>query len=104
MNVTANQTTVLSATVISMMTESVRGSLAGNHRPGTVAKQMPEIANDASIALISDQALMRHQYQRRINTSPVPAPIASRNCHAPATVSSCIVTSTEARKRHTVAH
>src|SRR5436190_13403156 len=103
MNVTDSHTIVLSATVISMITESLRGSLAGNQRPGTVAKQMPEMANEASIALISDHALMRHQYQRRMSTSPVPAPIASRNRHAPSTDESCHVTSVDARNRKIVA-
>src|SRR5215467_7567331 len=103
MNVTVSQMRVLNATVISMMTESLRGSVAGNQRPGTSAKQIPEIANDASIALISDHALMRHQYQRRISTSPVPAPIASRNFHAPSTDESCQVTSVDSRNSTTVA-
>src|SRR6478736_576528 len=98
MKVTASQTTVLSATVINMITESVRGSAAGNQRPGTVAKQMPDIANDASIALISDHALMRHQYHRRISTRPVPAPNARRNFQAPSTDESCQVTIVESRK------
>src|SRR5512133_1881842 len=98
MNVTDNQTTVLSATVISMITESFRGSSAGNQRPGTVWKQIAEITNDASIELISDQALMRHQYQRRISTSPVPAPIASKNFHAPSTDDRRHVTIVESRK------
>src|SRR4249919_1315894 len=97
MYVTASHTTVLSATVMSMITESLRGSPAGNQRPGTVTKHMPEIANDAIIALISDQALIRHQYQRRINTRPVPAPSANRNRHAPSTEDSCHVTSVESR-------
>src|SRR5262245_4521201 len=103
MNVTDSQITVLAATVISMITESVRGSSAGNQRPGTIEKQMIEIANDASIELISDHALMRHQYQRRINTRPVPAPMPSRNFHAPSTDESCHVTTVEARKSRTVA-
>ena len=83
MNVTVSQITVLAATVINMIMESVRGSSAGNQRPGTVWKQIAEIANDASIELISYHALMRHQYQRRMSTRPVPAPIAKRNFHAP---------------------
>src|SRR6187397_1063911 len=103
MNVTDNQTTVLKATVMSMITESFRGSSAGNQRPGTSWKHIAEIANDASIELISDQALMRHQYQRRMSTSPVPAPIASKNSQAFSTEVSCEVTPTDARKRKIVA-
>src|ERR1700759_1000100 len=103
MNVTVSQMKLLAATVINMITESVRGSSAGNQRPGTVAKQITEIANDASIELISDHALIRHQYHRRISTSPVPAPMPSRNFHAPSTDDSCHVTSVESRKRQIVA-
>ena len=71
--------------------------------PGIVDSAMSEMTNDAIIALISDQALMRHQYQRRMSTSPVPAPIASRNFHAPSTVSSCNDTAIDMRKSRTVA-
>src|SRR5690242_1138582 len=103
MNVTASQITELAATVISMITESFRGSSAGNQRPGTVWKQIADIANDASIELISDHALMRHQYQRRMRTRPVPAPIANRNFHAPSTDDRRHVTIVDSRKRSTVA-
>ena len=44
------------------------------------------------MALISDQALMRHQYQRRMSTSPRPADAVRMSPHAPAIVSSCVVT------------
>src|ERR1051326_9205385 len=98
MNVAVSQITVLTATVISMITESLRGSSAGEPRPGTVRKQIADTMNDAIMALISDHALIRHQYHRRISTSPVPAPIANRNFHAPSTDESCHVTSVEARK------
>src|SRR4029078_8817464 len=103
MNVTDNQTTVLKATVMSMITESFRGSSAGDQRPGTSWKHIAEIANDASIELISDQALMRHQYQRRMSTSPVPAPIASQNFHAPSTAERRHVTSVDIKNNKTVA-
>src|SRR3989441_13181412 len=36
------------------------------------------VTNEAAIAASSLQALIRHQYQRRISTEPVPAPSASR--------------------------
>ena len=62
-----------------------------------------EITNEAIIALISDHALMRHQYHLRMNTSPVPAPIARSNFHAPSTDDRCAVTTVDARKRKTVA-
>ena len=59
--------------------------------------------NEAVMALISLQALIRHQYQRRISTNPVPEPSARRNFHAPSIVLSCMVTSADARNRKTVA-
>src|SRR5262245_49500598 len=103
MNVTLSQITVLAATVMSMITESLRGSSRGYHRPGMSLKQISEIANDASIELISDHALIRHQYHRRMRTRPVPAPMANRNFHAPSTDDSCQVTSVESRNSTTVA-
>ncbi len=36
------------------------------------------------MAETSLHALMRHQYQRRISTEPVPAPVTIRSFHAPA--------------------
>ena len=39
---------------------------------------------EATMAEISDQALTRHQYQRRICTKPIPALSAMRNFQAPA--------------------
>src|SRR5215510_1899984 len=103
MYVAASHATVLRATVISMITESFRGSPAGNQRPGIVTKHTPEITSDAIIAVISDHALIRHQYHRRISTRPVPAPSASRKRQAPSTDDSCHVTSVDARKSPTVA-
>jgi len=35
------------------------------------------------MAEISDQALIRHQYQRESFTSPAPAPRSVQNIHAP---------------------
>src|SRR5689334_7164232 len=102
MNVTVSHTTVLTGTVIRMMVASALGSPAAN-RPGTTLKQIDETTNEAIIALISDHALMRHQYQRRIRTSPVPAPSARRNFHACSTDESCDVTPIDAMKRRTVA-
>jgi hypothetical protein len=46
---------------------------------------------------------MRHQYQRRMSTRPVPAPIASKNFHAPSTDERRQVTSVESRNSRTVA-
>ena len=40
--------------------------------------------DNAIIAEISLHALMRHQYQRRINTVPVPAPVTNKSFQAPA--------------------
>jgi hypothetical protein len=55
------------------------------------------------MAEISLHALMRHQYHRRMKTSPVPAPRASSSSHAFSTLESCEVTPMDARKRRTVA-
>src|SRR3990170_2638705 len=96
MYVTVSQTIVLAATVTSITTESARGSPFAN-RCGIVWNAMRETKNDAVIALISDHALMRHQYHRRISTRPVPAPSASRNLHACSTDESCDVTAIDAR-------
>ena len=68
-----------------------------------IAIAVTETTNDAIIELISLQALMRHQYQRRISTSPVPEPSARRNRHAAAIVPSCIVTKMDRKNRSTVA-
>ena len=57
---------------------------------------------DAIIAVISDHAFTRHQYQRRISTSPVPDPSASRSFQAPSTVPNCHATRAEARNRKMV--
>src|SRR5512132_2122892 len=101
-NVTVIQTTVLMATVTSMIVASELGS-PGANLPGTTRKAIAETMNEVIIALISDHALIRHQYQRRISTSPVPAPSASRNLHARSPESSCGGTAIEARNRDTVA-
>src|SRR5687767_9330329 len=102
MYVTASHTTVLTPTVINMITESARGSPAAK-RCGIVWKAISETKNEAVIALISDHALILHQYQRRISTRPVPAPSARRNFHACSTEESCEVTAIDARKINTVA-
>src|SRR5258705_3056843 len=102
MNVTDSQMTVLETTVISITQASVRRSPAGK-RPRIAQIATSEMTNDAIIALISLHALMRHQYQRRMSTSPVPDPSARRDFHAASTVSRCIVTKIEARNRETVA-
>src|SRR5690242_10216665 len=93
---------VLTATVMSMTHASPRRSLAAK-RLFTVTIAVSETTNDAIIALISLHALMRHQYQRRISTSPVPEPRARRNFQAPSTVVRFIVIATEQRKSSTVA-
>jgi len=94
--------TVLTATVMSMTYDWMRGLPAGSCAL-TTRNATSETTNDAIIALISLQALMRHQYQRRMSTRPVPEPSARSSSHAEATVSSCEVTMIERRKRITVA-
>src|SRR3982750_4758262 len=61
------------------------------------------VTNDATIAEISLHALMRHQYQRRMYTKPVPAPSPIRNFHACSTELRFIDTMIESRNRTTVA-
>src|SRR6266550_6080388 len=80
--VTTIQTTVLTATVTSITQASPRRSPAAK-RGLSSEIAASDTTNDEIIALISLQALMRHQYQRRISTSPVPDPRARRNFHAP---------------------
>ena len=62
-----------------------------------------DTTNEATIALISLHAFTRHQYQRRMSTSPVPEPRASSNSHIAPTVSIIDVTTIERRKSTTVA-
>src|SRR3954464_5637283 len=102
MKVTVTQMTVLIKTVVSITHASARRSPVGK-RPLRAVIALIETTNDAIIALISLHALMRHQYQRRIRTRPVPEPRASRNFHAPSTVVRFIVTTTDPRNRKTVA-
>src|SRR5262245_48948562 len=90
-------------TVSSMMVASALGSPVAN-RFGMNAVARDATINDVTMALISDHALIRHQYQRRIRTSPVPAPRARRNFHACSIELSCQVTTMEARNRKIVAH
>src|SRR5689334_14080521 len=90
------------ATVTSITQASPLKSSAANLGLMTLIA-INDTMKDAIIALISLQALMRHQYQRRISTRPVPDPRASRNFQAPSIVLSCIVTSAHARNRNTVA-
>src|SRR5215203_982809 len=102
MNVTVSQTTVLTATVMSMAYDATSGLFAGS-RVASIFSAVIETTNEAIIALISLQALMRHQYHRRMRTSPVPEPSASSSVHMAPTVSICDVTMTDSRNRMTVA-
>ena len=58
--------------------------------------------NEAVMALISLQALIRHQYQRRRRTAPVPAPVTRSSFHAPAIDSMWRVTQADAMVSATV--
>src|SRR4051812_18710661 len=102
MYVTASQTKVLTTTVMSIVTATTRGSPSG-YRATTKGCTASETTAETIIALISDQAFTRHQYQRRMSTSPVPDPRASKNSHAPLTVSNCHATTADARNKNTVA-
>src|ERR1041385_1386766 len=102
MNVATTHVTVVTATVRIMTHASALGSPAAN-RCGIVFMNTSEARNDTTIALISLHALIRHQYQRRMSTRPVPAPIASKNFHAFSTEESCDVTMIESRNSTTVA-
>ena len=85
------------------MTTAVAFGSLGRKRGTMKAKPSRLMTKLAIIAEISLQALMRHQYQRRIRTSPVPAPSARRSSHAFSMEASWDVTAIEARKRRTVA-
>src|SRR6185437_4115416 len=101
--VTATHTIVLTTTVTSMVTAITRWSPSGYRATMngcTAIDTMPEMI----IALISDQALIRHQYQRRISTRPVPDPNASRNSHILATESTRHATTADRRKSAMVVH
>src|SRR6266542_1043630 len=102
MYVTVSHTTVLTPTVISITTASARRSPSGKW-PLTRVIAVTETTKEVIIALISLHALIRHQYQRRMRTSPVPDPSARRNFQAPSMVWRFIVTMTEARNRKIVA-
>ncbi|SRR5258708_7119043 len=84
--------------VTSIVTATTRGSSGVGSRATMNGCADSDTKADTIIALISDQAFTRHQYHRRISTSPVPEPSASRNSHAPLTLSSCQATTAEARK------
>ena len=107
-NVVVSQTTVVTATVMIIRQAVAFGASprtsAGAGRPSqpSLSNMNSDITKLDDIALISDQALMRHQYQRRISTSPVPAPNASSSSHAFSTELRCIVTRPAARKSPTV--
>src|SRR6476469_9962763 len=101
-SVTTTHVTVLTATVMSMMYAVATGSPAGYS--GLICQvAIVDVRNDATIALISDHAFTRHQYQRRMRTSPVPAPMESSSSHAPVIVPICDVTIALATKSSTVA-
>jgi hypothetical protein len=55
------------------------------------------------MALISDQALIRHQYQRRMKTRPVPAPSPINSFHPCSTLLRYAMTPSDASIRTTVA-
>ncbi len=78
--VTETQTAVEVATVASMIHAHCTGSSGSSPAPNQSATLT---TRDATMAAISDHALIRHQYQRRIRTRPVPAPMARRKRHAP---------------------
>ncbi len=59
---------------------SSRGSPASNLKTCWSAMLDRKLA---AMAVISLQALMRHQNQRRMSTLPVPAPMAMRSFQAP---------------------
>src|SRR5271169_2246104 len=60
------------------------------------------IASEHAIAEISLQALMRHQYQRRMYTAPVPAPTCNTISHPDAIEPSCTDTHAATITRSTV--
>ena len=100
-NVTTTHTRVEMPTVESMIHAHWVGSSASQPTPN---QRTTLATSDATMALISDHALMRHQYQRRMSTSPVPAPRARRKRHAPSMLVRKKVTPSDASMRRMVAH
>ena len=77
---TASQTTVVTATVMSTMCAKSSGRSLSS--PPTVCSRT-DTTNAAIIAETSLHALMRHQYQRSSSTAPVPAPVMISSFQAP---------------------
>ena len=59
-------------------------------------------SSEQAMAEISLQALIRHQYQRRMYTAPVPAPICNTTCQPEAMEPSCTDTHAETMTSNTV--
>ncbi len=78
-NITAIQTRVVTGTVSSSVLACALGSASGKTCASSSAF---ETIADAASAAISLHALTRHQYQRRIITSPTPAVRLKRYFHA----------------------
>ena len=89
---TVSQTAVVIPTVMSMVWAKPMGSSI--EMPTTVFRKT-EVTKAAAMAATSLHALMRHQYQRRISTVPVPAPVTMSHCQAPWMESRCRVTKAE---------
>ena len=79
----ASHTTVVMTTVKSRFLANWFGSEAGK---GLANFSVMETTAAVAMAEISDQALMRHQYQRSRYTAPVPAPMLTTISQPPATV------------------
>src|SRR4051812_25666658 len=105
-NVAASHTTVVTAVVVRALLAKSTESLPVNAGcPVSESQKWTaiEVTSAATIAEISLHALIRHQYQRRMYTRPVPAPASSTNCHPDLIDASCAAMNAAAITRITVA-
>src|SRR5450755_1610845 len=86
MSVTVSQTIAVTMVVANAPFANTSELLPVN---GCQRFRMTVMSREQAMAEISLQALIRHQYQRRMYTAPVPAPICSTTCHPEAIEPSC---------------
>src|ERR1019366_4841076 len=97
--VTVSQTMVVTIVVVNALFAKTSELLPVN---GCQRFRMTVTSNEQAMAEISLQALIRHQYQRRMYTAPVPAPICSTTCHPDAMEPSCTDTHADTITSNTV--
>src|SRR3954471_21496995 len=94
------QTNVVTADVVNAVLAKTTGF---DPEKGSITRSEIVMTNAVAIAEISLHALIRHQYQRRRYTPPVPAPTSSTACHPERMSDSSQETPAEAITRMTVA-